>query len=221
MITTPNLGLKVWNLTTDPYDSGQLADNWARVDEHDHASGRGKQIPTGGIENGAITAAKLAVGANVPPDASISAAKIATGAVTSAKVASEAFTAYTPTLTNVTQGNGIIAGAYYRVGRFVTFRAILTFGGTTTVSGSVGIGLPFAAASSSIGKLYGYIQDASPATTYPAFVTLSSTTVATVAAINASATYATTTATSSTVPISGGFAASDVIAVSGNYEAAT
>lgn len=87
MINTPNLGLKVWNLTTDPYDSGQLADNWARVDEHDHAAGRGKQIPTGGIEDGAVTANKLAVGANVPPDSSITSAKLASESVTSSKLA--------------------------------------------------------------------------------------------------------------------------------------
>lgn len=59
MVTLPNLGLKVWNLTTDPYNSGQLAENWAKVDEHDHSTGKGKQIPTGGIADGAITIDKL------------------------------------------------------------------------------------------------------------------------------------------------------------------
>lgn len=219
MITTPNLGLKVWNLTTDPYDSGQLADNWARVDEHDHASGRGKQIPTGGIEDGAVTAVKLAVGANVPPDASITAAKIATGAVTTAKIASEAWTAYTPTLTNVTQGNGLISGLYYKVGRQVAFRATLTLGGSTSVSGAIGIGLPFTAASGGAGSYYGYIADASPVATYPAFVNATSTTVATVYAVNASATYATATATSSTIPIT--FASGDIVFISGVFEAAS
>lgn len=60
MVTTPQMGLKVWNLTTDPYNSGQLAENWAKVDEHDHTTGKGQQIPTGGVADGAITVAKLA-----------------------------------------------------------------------------------------------------------------------------------------------------------------
>lgn len=218
MITTPNLGLKVWNLTTDPYDSAQLAENWAKVDEHDHASGRGKQIPTGGIADNAITAAKLAVGANVPPDASITNAKIADGAVTSSKISSVAFTAYTPTLSNVTLGNGTLVGAFYQIGRLTNFRVRLTFGSTTSVSGSIGFSLPATAASSSVGTLYGFITDASPAATYPAFVSLSSTTVATVSAINAAGTYAVTTATSATIPIT--FTTSDQVAIAGKFEAA-
>jgi hypothetical protein len=58
-VTSPNMGLKIWNLTSDPYDHAQLAANWAKVDQHNHSEGKGVQIPTGGIEDGAITAAKL------------------------------------------------------------------------------------------------------------------------------------------------------------------
>lgn len=58
-LTTPNMGLTVWNLTTDPYNHDELAENLGKIDEHDHASGRGKQVPTGGIEDAAITEAKL------------------------------------------------------------------------------------------------------------------------------------------------------------------
>lgn len=53
------MGLKVWNLLTDPYDHSELASNWAKVDQHDHSSGKGVQIPTGGIADGAISAAKV------------------------------------------------------------------------------------------------------------------------------------------------------------------
>jgi hypothetical protein len=56
---SPLMGLKIWNSSTDPYDHAQLAANWGKVDEHDHSSGKGTQIPTGGIRDGAITAAKL------------------------------------------------------------------------------------------------------------------------------------------------------------------
>jgi hypothetical protein len=55
----PFMGLKVWNLLTDPYDHSQLASNWAKVDQHDHSSGKGVQIPTGGIADGAISSAKI------------------------------------------------------------------------------------------------------------------------------------------------------------------
>lgn len=58
-VTAPNMGLKVWNLLTDPYDHSQLASNWAKVDQHDHTSGKGVQIPTGGIADGAISGVKV------------------------------------------------------------------------------------------------------------------------------------------------------------------
>lgn len=91
MITTPNLGLKVWNLSTDSYNSGQLADNWSRVDEHDHTSGKGKRITTAAIADGAVTPAKLSSDV-VPPDASVTTAKIIDGAVTTDKLADTAVT---------------------------------------------------------------------------------------------------------------------------------
>lgn len=49
MRTSPKLGLRIWNLLLDPYDHEQLADNWAKVDAHDHSPGRGVLIPTEGI----------------------------------------------------------------------------------------------------------------------------------------------------------------------------
>lgn len=60
MITAPYMGLAVWNSVTDTWNHEQLADNFRKIDEHNHASGRGRQIPTGGIEDGAVTRAKLA-----------------------------------------------------------------------------------------------------------------------------------------------------------------
>lgn len=54
------MGLRIWNLLADLYDHAQLADNWTKVDYHDHSPGRGVLIPTAGIEDGAITAPKIA-----------------------------------------------------------------------------------------------------------------------------------------------------------------
>lgn len=61
-VTTPKMGLKVWNLETDSYDHSQLAENWAKVDQHNHSEGEGSPIPTGGIENGAISESKIGNG---------------------------------------------------------------------------------------------------------------------------------------------------------------
>jgi len=53
------MGLRVWDQAGDAYDHTQQANNWARVDYHDHTPGRGVQIPSDGIEPGAITAIHL------------------------------------------------------------------------------------------------------------------------------------------------------------------
>lgn len=73
----PNIGIAVWNEQTDHYNHDQLADNFMKVEFHDHSPGRGMQIPTEGLQDGAVTAAKLAPGSNAIEDASITTAKIA------------------------------------------------------------------------------------------------------------------------------------------------
>jgi hypothetical protein len=60
MRTSVNMSLKIWDDLDDPYDHNELAANWQAVDEHNHTPGRGVQIPTAGIEDNAITNAKVA-----------------------------------------------------------------------------------------------------------------------------------------------------------------
>ena len=60
MRTSAKLGLGIWNLLLDPYDHEQLADNWAKVDAHDHSPGRGVLIPTEGIALEAVNFPLLA-----------------------------------------------------------------------------------------------------------------------------------------------------------------
>jgi hypothetical protein len=55
MRTSAKMGLRIWNLLLDPYDHEQLADNWAKVDAHDHSPGRGVLIPTEGVALEAIS----------------------------------------------------------------------------------------------------------------------------------------------------------------------
>lgn len=58
--TTSHMSLRVWSSLGDDFDHEQLADNWAKVDSHDHSTGRGVQIGTEGIFEEAITEEKLA-----------------------------------------------------------------------------------------------------------------------------------------------------------------
>lgn len=83
-ITSPKLGLRVWNSLQDPYDHDQLASNWFKIDQHDHSPGRGVQIPSEGIFDGAITEEKLDPDLleRIPSDpGAISAAAAPTGSI--------------------------------------------------------------------------------------------------------------------------------------------
>lgn len=88
---SPMMGLSIWNLVSDLYNHDQLADNMAKLDFHDHSPGRGVQVPTEGIKDGSITAAKMAPGANSIQDGSITTPKFAT--LPAAKVYNSAVTA--------------------------------------------------------------------------------------------------------------------------------
>lgn len=95
--TTTNMGLRLWNQSADNYNSQQLADNFAKIDAHDHTSGRGVPIGTGGIAAGAITSALLGPG-------SVTTVALASGSVTQSKIANGSVGTTqldSPTATNV------------------------------------------------------------------------------------------------------------------------
>lgn len=87
MINSPNMGLSIWDSVTDTWSTEEFADNLRKIDEHDHAMGRGRQIPTGGIEDGAITMGKLSAEASTVGDGTIRGKHLADGAVTHPKLA--------------------------------------------------------------------------------------------------------------------------------------
>jgi hypothetical protein len=58
------------------------------------------------------------------------------------KALGDSWTAYTPTLTNWTLGNGTLTGSYIQVGKLVIGKVFFTVGSTTTVSGTLVISLP-------------------------------------------------------------------------------
>lgn len=122
------------------------------------------------------------------------------------------WTAFTPALTNITIGNGVLGCAYMRVGRSVSYRISLIWGTTTSASGTQTFALPVAAhaiyvANSNIGvaTAVGGGTGAGGA----AIVITAATTVAVL--INAGFVNA-------TVP--GVFANGDGVWISGTYEAA-
>lgn len=86
MIITPYMGLAVWDSVTDEWNHQELADNFRKLDEHNHANGKGQQVPTGGIEDGAITRAKLAPETLVIEDQSIETRHLRDLAVTTPKI---------------------------------------------------------------------------------------------------------------------------------------
>lgn len=62
--------------------------------------------------------------------------------VTNAKLASQAWQSWTPTLTNLTLGNGSSVGTYIQIGKTVFFKWIFTIGTTSAVGTAPTISLP-------------------------------------------------------------------------------
>lgn len=60
---------------------------------------------------------------------------------------------YVPGLSGATQGNGTLDGQYHKAGRHVWGQARLIFGSTTSVSGTIIMGIPFA----SLNTLRGHV----------------------------------------------------------------
>jgi hypothetical protein len=79
MSKTTNLLLNVWRELNDRFNHTELAENWDRIDTHDHAPGRGVQISTQGIGARQIINQHIAPGAiqdNVIADRSVKSQKI-------------------------------------------------------------------------------------------------------------------------------------------------
>jgi hypothetical protein len=89
MFLTPNMGLKAWDTATDVYDYAELANNFKAIDGHDHTSNKGARIPTGGLQDGAVSTVKIqdnAVTAAKIPDGSLGSAKLQDNSITGSKI---------------------------------------------------------------------------------------------------------------------------------------
>jgi hypothetical protein len=124
-----------------------------------------------------------------------------TGTVTIPDVNLGAWTAYTPSWTGLSLGNGSTSAAYSQVGKTITVRFTITFGSTTTVTGPVDVTLPTSAKSSyslthSLGTVT-FFQSS----LYPGHVIFINLNVVRLVAYDASSTYASTADLTSTVPV--------------------
>ena len=83
------------------------------------------------------------------------------GLITGTGTSLGAWTAYTPTLSNWTLGNGTVSGSYCQIGKVVHFRLTMIVGSTTAIGSSPTFTVPVNMASTSAWNVRGYIRDIS------------------------------------------------------------
>lgn len=132
-----------------------------------------------------------------------------------------AWSSWTPTLTNLTQGNGTITAKYIQTGKTVHYRFKFVLGSTSAVGSGPTFTLPVAAHADyvAIQDVYGSANmvDAGTAA-YVGRLRATSTTVGLLLAENAGGALTVDNSVSSTVPFT--WATGDSISVYGTYEAA-
>ena len=82
------------------------------------------------------TLANLATAGHTPSAAELDTLHDAIQALT------DPWSAFTPSLTNITQGNGTIVGSYVQVGKLIHYRFTFTFGSTSAFTGTISFGVP-------------------------------------------------------------------------------
>lgn len=102
-------------------------------------------IDSANLSDSAVTSTKIA-------DTAVTTAKLLDANVTAPKMnnsgtwnSSWAWVSYTPTWTNLSVGNGTVVARYTQIGKTIFARIQLTWGSTTSVSGSVQVTLPVTA----------------------------------------------------------------------------
>lgn len=80
-----NMGLVIWDLPDDDFTRTELANNWAKVDSHDHSAGHGKRLSDESLEDGAVTGPKI-------QDGAVSSSKLAANSVNSTAIINGAVT---------------------------------------------------------------------------------------------------------------------------------
>jgi hypothetical protein len=124
---------------------------------------------------------------------------------------------YTPTLTNITLGNGTLTGTYHRSDGWCDFAVSVVFGSTTTMGTDPTIGLPVATNLIRENELSVAMIDLSPVVRYTGHNVAVAGGVASVVvqALTATGTYVSATQITATVPMT--WATGDVLYVTGRY----
>jgi hypothetical protein len=132
----------------------------------------------------------------------------------------ETATAYTPTITSFTLGNGTSDWSYVRVNKLVFVKGKITFGSTSSFTGTPSFTFPFTASSFYGAQSYfgnAFILDSGVAA-YSGFCVALSTSAFEVSATLVNATYASQNAFNATTPMT--WTTNDSFTVSFVYEAA-
>jgi len=191
----------------------------------------GAEINTG-TEDAKIVTPKAIADSNVPIAGKASGAEINTGtndtkfvtpkAVKDANILTQAWTAYNPTLTNITEGNGVKTAYYTRIGKTIFFRVHFKFGSTSAMGNAptftlpvTSISYPGATNTEQIGVTT-FTDDGTAL--YYGVAMISSTTTAMPRVISTAGTYPVSNYLTATVPMT--WAENDEISIFGSYEAA-
>lgn len=173
------------------------------------------------LKDAGVTGSKIAAGTVDTAqlkDQSVTNAKLATGT----GEAGGAWSAWTPTWTNLTLGNGVATARYTRIGMTVNFRLSLTVGSTTSMTASqVMASLPIAAHAQYQNFehiAYGTAFDVSANQPYNIRATFSNSTTIKLYALNAASTFVPDSNVNNTQPFT--WATGDILQVVGTYEAA-
>ena len=126
-------------------------------------------------------------------------------------------TAYTPTWTALTVGNGTQSFNYVRINKFIYVEGTLTLGSTSSVSNLPQMTLPVTAAATTLMRGVCIGQDTGVGFN-PLMTSFASTTTTAFYAMNAASTYISPSFVSSTVPFT--WATGDIFHISIYYEAA-
>jgi hypothetical protein len=143
-------------------------------------------------------------------------------AVTAGMIASEAWIPWTPALTNLTLGNGVVTAKYQRIGRTIIYRFKFKLGSTSAVGTDPKFSLPVAPHAEYVSQEDNAIGSGMMLDTgtqlYPAILRYEGGSNVTLFVFSVGGTYANLGQVTATIPFT--WTTNDAISISGIYEAA-
>ena len=220
-------------LTSPVITGGSIDNSTITVDSiSGHTSANTGTIYGASIVSGVIASAALnnAVNTAAIQNSAVTTAKINDAAVTPAKLlagtgSTWVWQTWTPTLTNLTLGNGTVNAYYSQTGKTISFRFEFTLGSSSAVGTSPTFSLPATAITTglTVGRAQNQVfnasaYDSSATGGYTLTASLATSTTVTFSVVNTTFTYTANQGLTSTIPIT--WATGDILAAYGTYEAA-